>query len=93
MLYAGTLGLVAAPLYLLGGQSMIRAGYVTAGCMAGLHGVAKAAPKNAFINWEGPLIIGMNAVLISFLSMVILQIILIAKLNANSFKVDDLLIV
>jgi len=67
LLYAGTLGLVAAPLYLLGGQSMIRAGYVTAGCMAGLHGVAKAAPKNAFINWEEPLIIGMNAILISFL--------------------------
>lgn len=113
LLYAGSLGLVAAPLYLLGGHSMVRAAYVTAGCFAGthnnystvpkhiffafkqsanlletivsftkpkafnhtshqigLHGVSKVIPRTALLEQEAPLVIAVNAVLVSFLSKI-----------------------
>lgn len=60
-------GLSAAPLYLLGAQSIIRAGFVTAGLVGGLTGVSTILPHDAFAKWEIPLRIGMYTVLLSFM--------------------------
>jgi hypothetical protein len=67
MLQAALIGLSAAPMYLLGAQSVVRAGYVTAGSILGLSGLSTILPHDIFAKWEKPLMVAMYAVFLSFL--------------------------
>ncbi|ODN05091.1 Growth hormone-inducible transmembrane protein [Orchesella cincta] len=73
LFHAAAVGLVAAPLYLLGGQSIVRAAFVTAGLCGGLHGVAHFAPSDAFLSWGTPISYAMNAVLLAFIITIFLR--------------------
>uniref|UniRef100_K7F6Q1 Growth hormone inducible transmembrane protein n=1 Tax=Pelodiscus sinensis TaxID=13735 RepID=K7F6Q1_PELSI len=59
MLHAGVMGAVVAPLTLLGGPLLIRAGWYTEGT------VAMCAPSEKFLNMGGPLGVGLGLVLAS----------------------------
>jgi hypothetical protein len=63
------IGFAAAPLYLMGAQSIIRAGFVTAGVISGLTAISTIVPHNIFQTWEAPLKLGMYAVFLSFMSL------------------------
>ncbi|KAG7172584.1 Growth hormone-inducible transmembrane protein-like [Homarus americanus] len=56
----GVLGLIVAPIGALGGAIAIRAAWYT----AGLSTVAACAPSDKFLNWAGPLGIGLGGVLV-----------------------------
>ncbi|CAL8073671.1 unnamed protein product [Orchesella dallaii] len=73
LFHAAAVGLVAAPLYLLGGQSIVRAAFITAGLCGGLHGVAYIAPNDAFLSWGTPITYAMNAVLLAFIMTLVLR--------------------
>lgn len=65
MVHTGTLGAILAPLCLLGGPVLVRAAAYTAGIVAGLSAVAVCAPSEKFLNWAGPLSMGLGFVFVS----------------------------
>ncbi|KAK8738618.1 hypothetical protein OTU49_003972 [Cherax quadricarinatus] len=67
LINCGMLGLAVAPIGALGGAIAIRAGWYTAGIIAGLSTVAVCAPSDKFLNWAGPLGIGLGGVFVASL--------------------------
>lgn len=65
ILHSGVIGLVIAPLTLLGGPLMIRAACYTAGVVGGLSTLAVCAPSDKFLYMGGPLAMGLGVVFIS----------------------------
>jgi len=62
LLNAGIIGLVVAPIGIFGGALAMRAAWYTAGVVGGLSAVAVCAPSDRFLNWGGPLGIGLGGV-------------------------------
>lgn len=62
LLNAAVLGLVVAPIGVLGGALALRAAWYTAGVVGGLSAVAVCAPSDRFLNWGGALGIGFGTV-------------------------------
>ncbi|XP_042874619.1 growth hormone-inducible transmembrane protein-like [Penaeus japonicus] len=67
LLNCGILGLAIAPIGALGGALAIRAAWYTAGIVGGLSTVAVCAPSDKFLNWAGPLGIGLGGVFVASL--------------------------
>ncbi|KAK7072289.1 hypothetical protein SK128_028033 [Halocaridina rubra] len=67
LINCGMIGLVVAPIGALGGAIAIRAGWYTAGIIGGLSTVAACAPSDKFLNWAGPLGIGLGGVIVASL--------------------------
>jgi len=65
MVHSGVVGVVLAPLCLVGGPILIRAAYMTAGIVGGLSAIAACAPSEQFLNMGGPLAIGLGVVFAS----------------------------
>lgn len=65
MLHSGVMGLMVAPLCLLGGPILTRAAWYTAGMVGGLSTVAACAPSDKFLYMGGPLAMGLGVVLVS----------------------------
>lgn len=65
LLNCGMLGLAVAPIGALGGAIAIRAAWYTAGIIGGLSTVAVCAPSDKFLNWAGPLGIGLGGVFVA----------------------------
>ncbi|KZC04192.1 PREDICTED: growth hormone-inducible transmembrane protein-like [Dufourea novaeangliae] len=65
LVHTGIIGAVLAPLYLLGGPLVLRAGWYTAGIVGGLSTVAVCAPSEQFLKMGGPLAIGLGVVFAS----------------------------
>ncbi|KAK3857962.1 hypothetical protein Pcinc_035819 [Petrolisthes cinctipes] len=63
----GMIALAVAPVGFLGGAIAVRAGWYTAGIIGGLSTVAACAPSDKFLNWAGPLGIGLGGVLVASL--------------------------
>lgn len=61
----GMIGLAVAPIGALGGAIAIRAAWYTAGIIGGLSTVAACAPSDKFLNWAGPLGIGLGGVFVA----------------------------
>jgi len=72
LLNAATLGLVVAPIGVLGGAIAMRAAWYTAGIVGGLSTVAVCAPSDKFLSWGAPLGVGLGVVFCaSMASMVV----------------------
>jgi FtsH-binding integral membrane protein len=67
MVHSGVIGVVLAPLMLLGGPIITRAAFMTAGIVGGLSAIAISAPSEKFLNMTGPLGIGLGVVFASSL--------------------------
>lgn len=65
LVHTGIVGAVLAPLYLLGGPLILRAGWYTAGVVGGLSVLAVSAPSEKFLMMGGPLAIGLGVVFAS----------------------------
>ncbi|RXG58901.1 Growth hormone-inducible transmembrane protein [Armadillidium vulgare] len=59
----GMIGLVVAPVGIFGGAIALRAAWYTAGIIGGLSTVAMCAPSDKFLNWGGPLGIGLGGII------------------------------
>lgn len=66
------MGVVLAPLYILGGPVIIRAATYTAGIVGGLSAIAMCAPSEKFLQATGPLSIGLGVVVASSISSMFL---------------------
>jgi len=62
LLHCAVIGAVIAPICLLGGSILTRAAWYTAGMVGGLSTVAVCAPSDKFLNWGGPLAMGLGVV-------------------------------
>jgi len=62
MVHSGVVGVVLAPLCMLGGPLLIRAATMTAGIVGGLSAIAICAPSEKFLNMGAPLGIGLGKV-------------------------------
>jgi len=60
--HCSVLGLVVAPICMLGPAIITRAAWYTAGMVGGLSTVAACAPSDKFLNWGGPLAMGLGVV-------------------------------
>jgi len=60
--HCGILGVVLAPMCMLGGPVLIRAAWYTAGVVAGLSTIAVCAPSEKFLYMTGPLAMGLGVV-------------------------------
>ena len=49
-------------IYILGGPILTRAAWYTAGMVGGLSTTAMCAPSDKFLNWGGPLAMGLGVV-------------------------------
>jgi FtsH-binding integral membrane protein len=58
-------GLVIAPLILLGGPLVVRAAACTAGVVASLSLTAACAPSDKFLSWGGPLALGLGGIFVA----------------------------
>ncbi|XP_033747715.1 growth hormone-inducible transmembrane protein-like [Pecten maximus] len=67
MLHSGVIGMVIAPITLMGGPVLMRAAWYTAGVVGGLSTLAMCAPSEKFLNMGAPLTIGLGLVLVSSL--------------------------
>lgn len=65
LLNCGVMGLVAAPIGVLGGAIALQAAWYTAGIVGGLSTVAACAPSDKFLNWAGPLGLGLGGVCVA----------------------------
>ena len=68
LIHTGIVGLIFAPLYLVGGSLVLRAGMYTAGIVGGLSTLAACAPSEKFLKMGGPLAIGFGFVFASSLA-------------------------
>ncbi|EHB00154.1 Growth hormone-inducible transmembrane protein [Heterocephalus glaber] len=69
LLHSGVMGVVVAPLTILGGPLLIRAAWYTAGIVGGLSTVAMFAPSEKFLNMGAPLSVGLGLVFTSSLGL------------------------
>ncbi|OXA38966.1 growth hormone-inducible transmembrane protein [Folsomia candida] len=67
MVHSGVMGVVLAPMLLLGGPLLLRAAIMTSGIVGGLSAIAISAPSEKFLNMGGPLGIGLGVVFASSL--------------------------
>ncbi|XP_060072008.1 growth hormone-inducible transmembrane protein-like [Ylistrum balloti] len=67
MLHSGVIGMVIAPITLMGGPILVRAAWYTAGVVGGLSALAMCAPSEKFLNMGAPLTIGLGLVVVSSL--------------------------
>ncbi|OWF41019.1 growth hormone-inducible transmembrane protein-like isoform X2 [Mizuhopecten yessoensis] len=67
MLHSGVIGMVIAPISLMGGPLLMRAAWYTAGVVGGLSTLAMCAPSEKFLNMGAPLTIGLGMVIVSSL--------------------------
>jgi len=67
IVHSSVIGVVLAPLCMLGGPLLMRASYMTAGVVGGLSAIACCAPSEKFLNMGGPLAIGLGVVFASSL--------------------------
>lgn len=65
--HSGVVGLVIAPLMLLGGPLIMRAATYTLGTVAALSLTAACAPDEKFLNWGGPLSLGLGGICVASL--------------------------
>ncbi|XP_051158365.1 growth hormone-inducible transmembrane protein-like [Leptopilina boulardi] len=65
LLHTAIVGSIFAPLYLMGGALVLRAGAYTAGIVGGLSTLAVCAPSEKFLMLGGPLAIGFGVVFAS----------------------------
>jgi len=65
MAHSGIIGVVLAPMCLMGGPIILRAAVMTAGVIGGLSAIAVCAPSEKFLNMGGPLAIGLGLVFAS----------------------------
>jgi len=65
--HSGVVGLVIAPLMLLGGPLIMRAATYTLGTVAALSLTAACAPDDKFLNWGGPLSLGLGGICVASL--------------------------
>ncbi|CAH8575714.1 unnamed protein product [Schistosoma intercalatum] len=63
--YSVSLGGILMPICLVGGPILIQAALYTGGIVGSLSLVAVTAPSDRFINWGGPLAIGLGVVFVS----------------------------
>lgn len=70
--HTGTVGLIIAPLMLLGGPLVLRAATVTAGVVGALSLTAACAPDGKFLTWGGPLALGLGGVCMACLGTMFL---------------------
>jgi len=62
LVHCAVIGAVVAPVCLMGGAIVTRAAWYTAGMVGGLSTVAACAPSDKFLNWGGPLAMGLGVV-------------------------------
>jgi len=72
LLHCAVIGAVIAPLCLLGGPILLRGAWYTAGMVGGLSTVAACAPSDQFLNWAGPLAMGLGVVVCASLGSMFL---------------------
>ena len=65
--HSGVVGLVIAPLMLLGGPLIMRAATYTLGTVAALSLTAACAPDKKFLNWGGPLSLCLGGICVASL--------------------------
>lgn len=65
--HSGVVGLVIAPLMLLGGPMVMRAAAYTAGTVAALSLTAACAPDEKFLTWGGPLSLALGGICVASL--------------------------
>jgi len=65
--HSGVVGLVIAPLMLLGGPLIMRAATYTLGTVAALSLTAACAPDEKFLSWGGPLSLGLGGICVASL--------------------------
>ena len=63
--HSSVVGLVIAPLMLLGGPLVVRAAACTAGVVASLSLTAACAPSDKFLSWGGPLALGLGGIFVA----------------------------
>lgn len=68
LVHTAIVGSIFAPLYLMGGALVLRAGVYTAGIVGGLSTLAFCAPSEKFLMMGGPLAIGLGVVFASSLA-------------------------
>lgn len=72
MSHCAIMGAVIAPMCFVGGPIITRAAVYTAGIISGLSTVAVCAPNDKFLNWGGPLAIGLGFVFASSIASMFL---------------------
>ncbi|CAH8591120.1 unnamed protein product [Schistosoma curassoni] len=72
--YSVSLGGILMPICLVGGPILIQAALYTGGIVGSLSLVAVTAPSDRFINWGGPLAIGLGVVFVSSVGRLIITI-------------------
>lgn len=65
VVHTSCIGLTLAPLALMGGALIVRAGWYTAGIAGGLSTLAMCAPSDKFLNMGAPLAMGLGVVFMS----------------------------
>lgn len=65
MAHSGVVGLVIAPMMLLGGPLVLRAAAYTAGTVAALSLTAACAPDGKFLTWGGPLSLALGGIFVA----------------------------
>ncbi|XP_047145303.1 growth hormone-inducible transmembrane protein isoform X1 [Hydra vulgaris] len=65
--HSGVVGVVIAPMILLGGPLVARAAVYTAGTVAGLTLTAACAPNDKFLTWGGPLSLALGGICVASL--------------------------
>ena len=63
--HSGIVGLVIAPMMLLGGPLVLRAAAYTAGTVAALSLTAACAPDEKFLTWGGPLSLALGGICVA----------------------------
>jgi len=81
----GVMGVVVAPLASLGGALAMRAMWYTAGIVGGLSTIAVTAPSDKFLNWAGPLGIGLGGVFVASLASSFLPATTTLGMGVHSF--------
>lgn len=65
ILHASTLGVLLSPILFVGGPLIVQAAWYTAGITGSLALVSACAPSHSFLNWSGPLSVGLGAVVLA----------------------------
>ncbi|XP_073988091.1 growth hormone-inducible transmembrane protein [Rhodnius prolixus] len=73
MLHSSVVGIVLAPVCIIGGPILVRAAWYTAGVVGGLSAIACCAPSDKFLYMGGPLAMGLGVVFASSLGSMFLS--------------------
>ncbi|CAL8076111.1 unnamed protein product [Calicophoron daubneyi] len=71
--FSASVGGMLMPACFIGGPVLTRAAFYTGGIVGGLSLVAASAPSDRFLNWGGPLAIGLGVVVVSSLGSMFLS--------------------